>query len=584
MKYIDLVEVYENLEKNKKRLQKTFVISRLLTETKDNELPEIILLVQGRIFPYWDERVIGVASRIVLKAISIATGKTLDKVEQQWKKLGDLGLVAEKLTEKKSQSTLFSSELEVSKVYNNLKKLASLVGKGTVDKKLQLISELLTSAKPKEAKYIIRTVLQDLRVGVGEGVLRDSILWAYFKEELEINYNEEENKLELKDREEYNKYLNTVQQSYDMTTDFSLVAKKAKHDSLAGLKKLNITVGKPVKVMLALKVNDVKEGFERCDKPAVFQYKYDGFRLQIHKKNDKIQLFTRRLEEVTERFPEVVKNIIKNVNAKEIILDSEAVGYEKKSGKYMPFQYMSQRIKRKYEIDKLAEDYPVEVNVFDVLYLDGEPYLDKSYDERLKKIQKIINNNDKKIKVANTIISSDENEAETFFSEAVKSGNEGLMIKKLDAKYKPGSRVGYMVKWKPEIDSLDLVITGAEWGEGKRANWLSSFTLSCTDGNELLEIGKVSTGLKEKDEEGLSFNEMTKILKPLIIKEKGKSVQIEPKIIIEVSYDEIQKSPSYSSKFALRFPRVKNIRNDKKVEDASALEYIEELYNNQKKK
>jgi len=257
-------------------------------------------------------------------------------------------------------------------------------------------------------------------------------------------------------------------------------------------------------------------------KPAMIEYKYDGFRMQIHKKGKKIDIFTRRLDNVTKQFPEVVKNVKDNVKGDDFILDAEAVGYDPKTKHYLPFQNVSQRIRRKHNIEKMAEDYPVEVNVFDIIAYKGKSMLGEPYKKRHELIKQIISSKQRKIVAAESKIVDKKSDVEKFFKESRADGNEGIMFKNLEAPYKPGSRVGYMIKFKEVMESLDLVIVGAEWGEGKRSKWLSSFHLACRDGKEFKDIGKVGTGIKEKKEEGLSFGELTKLLKPLITKEKGK--------------------------------------------------------------
>lgn len=583
MLYDNLVEVYESLEKTSKRLEKTNIISHLLKKTSTEDLEIIMLLLEGRLFPNFDSRELGVASRLILKAISTASGIEINKVEKEWKKTGDLGLVSENLIRTKKQSTLQSHNLTIIKVFTNLRKLAELEGSGSVERKIQLISELLTSSKPKEAKFIVRTVLQVLRVGVGEGSIRDAIVWAYFSNQIDLSYNKKENNIEIKDREIYNKYVDAVQKAYDVTNEFSSVAEIAKSKGLEGLKKMELVVGTPIKVMLALKVDSAEDGFERVGKPAELEFKYDGFRLQCHKKNNKIILYTRRLENVTKQFPEVVNNIIKNVKGNNFIIDSEAVGFNRKTGKYLPFQNISQRIKRKYDIENMSKKFPVELNVFDIMYHDGKSYLSEPFEKRRNLLEKMVNQEKKKVILAKNLVTSDENKVEKFYEDAIKLGNEGLMFKTLSAPYKPGARVGFMVKYKKYKETFDLVIVNAEWGEGKRSKWLSSYTVACINNEKFLEVGKVSTGLKEKDEEGLSFNQITKLLKPLITSEEGKSVKVKPSIVIEVGYEEIQKSPKYESGFALRFPKVVSHRSDKSTKEVTTLNLIKKNYNKQKK-
>ncbi|HJN57333.1 MAG: ATP-dependent DNA ligase [Candidatus Woesearchaeota archaeon] len=585
MHYSRLVEVYEKLEATTKRLAQTHIISEFLKTISSEDLGTTVLLIEGRVFPRGDQREIGIASKMMLKAISVASGESKERINSEWKKTGDLGTVSYNLIKKKKQATLGSSELTIKKVLKNLRGLVTIEGLGSVDKKIQLVAELLTSAKPSEAKYIVRTILDDMRIGVGEGTIRDSIAWAFFGSKMDVRYNKDENKIEIEDREKYNKYVGAVQRAYDLTNDFAPVAEAAKKHGMKGLEEIEMEIGIPIKVMLALKVEDISEGFKRCGKPAEFEFKYDGMRMQIHKDDNKVKIFTRRLENVTEQFPEVVESVKKHVDEKKVVLDSEAVGFSKKTGKYLPFQNISQRIKRKYDIHKLASELPVELNVFDIINYKGKSVVNMPFVDRKKILKKIIKEDKKSIVLAKSITTDDEKIVQKFYNEAIDAGNEGLMVKKLDAPYKPGARVGFMCKLKSEQEPWDLVIVKAEWGEGKRSKWLSSFTLACIDEEgKFLEVGKASTGLKEKREEGLSFDEMTVILKKLIKKEEGKEVILKPKIVIEVGYEEIQKSPTYGSGYALRFPRVGKLREDKSAEEIATLSMIETAYNKQKKK
>ncbi|MDP6293964.1 MAG: ATP-dependent DNA ligase [Candidatus Woesearchaeota archaeon] len=571
MRYQTLAEAYEQLESVSSRLEKTKQLADFLQKVDD--LPRVLLLLQGRVFMPGDEREIGVASQLAVKAIVVASGRTKTQVETSWKKTGDLGKAAAEVLQKKSQATLVSSHLTVQKVFDTLQKLASMEGQGTVDRKVKFIAELLSQASPVEARYVIRTVLQDLRAGVGNSTLRDALVWAYV---LDPKYDGK--KIDV-DREKYNEVVEQVQAALDVSNDFGSVAELLKKQGLKGLEKTKMTVGTPLKVMLYQKSKGVADAFKTVGKPAAVEYKYDGFRMQIHKKKD-VQIFTRRMENVTRQFPDVVKLVQDNVKAKECILDAEAVGLTK-DGKYLPFQQMSQRIKRKYDIEKTAKELPVCVCVFDILEKDGEPLVQTPFQERHKIIEQTINVTTY-IKPAEQLITDDEKEATAFYEKSLKAGNEGVMMKRLDSVYKPGSRVGFGVKVKPVMETLDCVIVGAEWGEGKRSKWLASFTLAIKDGDEFLEIGKMGTGIKEKPEEGLSFGEMTEMLKPLVIEEKGKGVKTKPKIVVEINYEEIQKSPTYASGYALRFPRLVRLREDRGPNDVADLKEVENLYKGQR--
>jgi len=352
------------------------------------------------------------------------------------------------------------------------------------------------------------------------------------------------------------------------------------------LEKASLEIVKPIKAMLAQKVKTIEEGFKALGTPCAVEYKYDGFRLIIHKKGDEVKLFTRRLENVTKQFPEVVDYVKRYVKGKSFIIDSEAVGFNPKTKEYLPFQNVSQRIRRKYDIEKLQEQLPVEVNVFDVLYYEGKSLMDEPFEKRTALVKKIIHNSPYKLIHAKQIITSDIEKAKEFYKEALRAHQEGVMLKSLSAPYKPGRRVGNMLKIKPEERDLDLVITKAEYGTGKRSGWLSSFYISCKgkEKGEYLEIGKVSTGLKEKEEEGISFKELTSRLKPLIEKEEGKTVEVKPKIVVSVTYQEIQRSPNYKSGFALRFPRFTALREaDKPLSEIADLKEVEKDFHNQKR-
>ncbi len=556
MQYSEFVKVYEELASTTKRLEKTDILARFLPELKGHE--EWIYLLRGKVFPDYDEREFGISDKLVIKAIARASGITEYNVNQKFRKIGDLGDIAEGLAEKKKQSTLFYHKLSVEKVFNNLRKLVEIEGKGAIDKKINLIVELLSSASGKEAKYIIRTLLGELRIGVADAILIDSIANSFFKEEVK---NARDN----------------VESAYDRINDFAEVLKLVGKGKKS-LEKVEVVPGRPIKVMLPIKVTELEEAFRICGKPLAIEHKYDGFRVLINKDEEgKITLFTRRLDNVTRQFPDIVESIKKNVKAKSFVIDSEVVGLDSKTKKYRPFEAISQRIKRKYDIDKLVKELPIEINIFDLIYLNGESVIDLPFRERRKFLEKIVKEEKYKIRLARQFISDDEKEIMNFYSEALKIGEEGVMFKNLDAPYRPGRRVGFIVKMKPDVADLDLVIVGAEYGQGKRSGGLTSFIVACKDGKngkEFLEVGKVSSGLKEKEGEGTTYKEMDKLLRPLIIKETKEGVIIKPKIVVSVTYQNIQKSPKYASGFALRFPRITHYRPERGVYDIATLDDI----------
>ena len=350
MEYKKLAEVYEALGSTTKRLEKTEILSKFVKTLKETD-KDVMYLLLGSVFPEYSEKRIGISNQLAIQAISKSTGREKSEVVKAWKKIGDLGKVAEELTKHKRQSTLRSHTLTIKKVLDNIQRLPELVGKGTISKKLALITELLTSASPIEAKYIIRTLIGDLRIGVQESTIRDALNKAFF-----------ENKKESASK---------IQRALDRANDIGAVFVMCKKKKITELESVGIEVGKPIKVMLAQKAKNIADGFKQVGKPCGVEYKYDGFRMLIHKKGKILTLFTRRLENVTKQFPEVVGYINKYVTGKSFILDSEAVGWDSKTKEYKPFQSISQRIRRKYDIERLQKELPVEINVFDILHISN---------------------------------------------------------------------------------------------------------------------------------------------------------------------------------------------------------------------
>ncbi len=556
MMYSEFVEVYDALFATTKRLEKEKIIADFLKVLAVKDECEWIYLLRGRVFPDYDEREFGVSGQLTAKAIAFAFGINENEILSRYRKIGDLGEIAEEFAHRKKQRSLFAKRLSVEKVFENLKKLFDAQGRGAVKGKIDLIADLFGSATPREAKYIARTLLGQLRVGVADATLRDAIAEAFFPN----------------DKKEMSK---KVELAFDMLNDFAAVFKAAKK-GMRALDNIEIEVGRPMNVMLPVKVTNIEDAFRICGKPVAIEHKYDGFRVVITKKGKEIKLFTRRLENVTNQFPDVVKVIEKYVGAKDFILDSEVVGYDPKTLRTKPFEAISQRIRRKYDIDKLQKELPVEVNVFDVIYCNGKSLMNVPFRKRREILEKIIEDVKLKIRPARQIVTDDEKVAEQFYREALRNGEEGIMFKSLETPYRQGRRVGYIVKLKPAVNDLDLVIVGAEYGSGKRAGGLTSYIVACRDGNKFLELGMVSSGLKELEQEGgTTYTEMSELLTPLIIEEKGKIVRIKPKIVVSVTYQNIQRSPSYSSGWAMRFPRITAYRPDKSVKEIATLQDIE---------
>jgi len=543
MKFKQIVDVYEKLEKTPARLEKTDIVAKLLEETPDDLISIVIQLLLGETFPKWMDKKIGIGSQLLIKSVANVTGIKESVINDWVREEGDVGKAAGKAVTNKKQVSFFSEELSVEEIYHTLNRIVEFEGTRSQEKKLAYLAKLFVAANEKEAVYLSRIVLEKMRTGVGEGVIRDSIAKIYSVPSKSID------------------------NAYFLVNDWGVVAKAAKDKNL---EKLGIEPFTPIKVMLAQKVRNLEEGFSTVGKPCALEYKYDGFRMQVHKVGNKVKIFTRRLDNVTEQFPFIMEAVKKNVEG-DCIIEGETVGI--KGEKYLPFQQISRRIKRKYNIEEMAKKIPVVLHLFDIIYKNGKTLLNTPFEKRRKILEDIVKE-DEKLVLAKQIITDSEEEGNAFYKEALDKGNEGIMMKNLNAPYQPGSRVGYMIKLKPVLETLDLVIIGAEWGEGRRAHWLATFLLACKDeeGN-FVPIGKVGTGITDE-----MFQNFTDVLKESIISQKGKEVVLKPELVVEIAYEEIQRSPKYESGFALRFPRVIRIREDKGPDDIDTIERVYDIY------
>jgi len=553
MEYRKLADVYERLEATPSKLEKTEIIAELLGDTPDSLLDIVPSLLMGRIFPDWSQLELGMGPGLLYDSICFIAGVSKEALKETIKEEGDVGKAAEKLLKTKVQSSLFAKSLTVRGVYENFERIAKASGPNSQDKKKRILSDLLNNASPGEAKYITRTVLDELRVGVAEGLVRDAIARAF------------------------DVAPGTVERAYMITNDFGEVAKTAKTGGEADLGGLTMKIGVPLKPMLAQIAPSIDEILKDI-KEAVCEIKYDGARIQIHRKGDEIRIFSRRLEDVTLNLPDIVEHAKKGIK-EDAIVEGEAVAIDPETRKPRAFQYMLKRFRRKYEIEKMAKKIPFETYLFDVLYASGRSQIDEPFEKRRKILEKIIEPVEKRFELAEQLITGTTEDAEKFYNKALEMGHEGLMIKNQRASYMPGARVGHMYKIKPVMDTLDLVIVGALWGTGKRVGWLSSYVLGARDEEtgEFTSVGRVGTGVTEEQ-----LQEFTDRLKPLIEYESGGEVTLKPEVVVEVAFQEIQESPQYKSGFALRFPRVMKVRDDKSPNDADSLERLKSLYGTQR--
>ncbi len=554
MEYSRLVSVYEALEATTSKLEKTEIVAEFLREVPEELLEIIPSLLIGKVFPEWSDLELGVGPGLLYEAVSFVCGIPVAEVKRQVARAGDVGQAVEQMLAKKVQLTLFSRKLLVREVYEAFKKIALATGSGSQDRKIRTLADLLASASPREGKYLVRTVLGELRVGVAEGLLRDAIARAF------------------------NVSVSAVERAYMIANDFGVVARTAKRDGESGLAEIKMQVGRPIRPMLAQLAPSIEKVFEELGRAAL-EIKYDGARVQIHKRGDEVRIFSRRLENVTSALPDIAGRAARAIKAEEAIVEGEAVAIDPETRRPRAFQDILRRFRRKYNVEEMVREIPFETYLFDILYLEGEVMIDLPFEKRRGALKKIVEEERGKFELAEQLITGDVRQAHEFYSRALARGHEGMMIKNLRAPYIPGARVGYMYKVKPVMETLDLVITGAIWGTGKRAGWLSSYILAARDEDtgELLEVGRVGTGVTEEQ-----LAEFTERLKPLIEFEEAGVVRLKPSLVVEVAYQEIQRSPNYASGFALRFPRVVRIRDDKSPEEADTVQRVRQLYEMQR--
>jgi DNA ligase-1 len=594
MEYAGLVAVYDDLAGTDSTNAKRDILAETFADADPDLLDRLVTLVRGRLGPAYDRPELGVSSSLTLDAMLTATGAPESEVREQWRATGDLGDAAAWAAEHGGQQTLFAEPLTVERVHDTLREVATYEGEGSQRRRVDAIAGLLSDADADEARYVVRTALGHLRVGVGEGTIRDAVAHAF---------------LDGSDAA-----IRAVERAYQVTTDFRVVARTARDAGREGLADLDVRLGRPVQSMLAEKAESLDagladaggaEGRVRCE------YKYDGIRVQIHVAGDDVWVFTRRLEDVTAQFPDVVRAVRAGVTADRAVLDGELVGYTPESLHAaapdrvpVAFQRLSQRVKRESNVQGMAREVPVVVHLFDCL-ADDETLLDLPLRERLTRLdatyESVAPDPDagraglEPVRAewvgvdggagggehdggAGTDDHDDDSPAAALYREALDAGHEGLMLKNPDAPYQPGRRVGRMLKLKPTMEPLDLVVSRATYSEGRRSELLGRLYLACydpeTDG--IREVGRVSTGYTDEE-----LHDLTERLEDRVVARDGRDVALDPDLVLEVEYEEIQSSTTYDSGFALRFPRFLGVREDLGPTDADTLDRVQSLYDSQ---
>jgi DNA ligase-1 len=583
LNYANIADAYEKIEATTKRLEMTSLLVELLKATPKNEIAKVVYLTQGKIYPDFVDLQIGVAEKLAVKALSRASGRKETEIEADLRKSGDIGESAQNFLTNRKQVTFGQKTLTVEKVYETLDKMAKTTGSGSIDTKMALLCGLLTDASPKEAKYILRTVTGNLRLGIADMTVLDALAIAYGggKEARE-----------------------QLERAYNTSSDLGRVASVVAEKGLAGIKKFEVVVYEPIRPMLAERLSSPEDILEKLGGKCVAEYKYDGERIQAHKKGTKVSLYSRRLEDITDQYPDAAELIKDNVKAKEAILEGECVAVDVETGEMRPFQELMHR-RRKYGIEEAMKEYPVSLFLFDALFVEGKDLTLLPYLERRKALEKTLKENIRLCAAKNKITSSVK-ELEAFFEEAIADGCEGIVCKAVgkDAVYQAGARGWLWIKYKRDYksemkDTVDLVVVGAFHGRGKRAGTYGALLLATYNkkGDVFETVTKLGTGFTDKD-----LKEMPELLRKHEIPKKHSRVQsllkadvwFEPAVVLEVLGAEITLSPIHmcamdsirrGSALAIRFPRFTGkYRTDKGPEDATTSNEIVEMYRNQLKK
>lgn len=509
----DLATLGRNLKKTTKRNEKIELLKGFLSGLKEEEIAPAVSLIIGTAFQGADEKALAVG------------WKTIQRV---------------RTTPPQKAPCAPLTILDVNRYF---REIASVSGKGSRERKERLLGELLAGASSTEEEYILRNIFGEMQHGVGGGVMMAAVARTG------------------------GVTLNLIRRATMFSGDIGEVARIALTQGKIGLEQIDIQLFHPIQPMLAQMAEGMEEAISEHRGRSAFEFKFDGARVQIHKKGEAVEIYSRRLSEVTKSLPEIVDIVKEEVQAREAILDGEVVAVGE-GEKPLPFQEVMRRFRRVHRVDQIAKETPVRLWFFDLLYLDGKALIDRSYQQRWELLSTMC----PKSLLAERIITHDRAQVERFLKKAMEAGHEGLMAKDLESTYTPGARGERWLKIKP-TETLDLVILAAEWGYGRRTGWLSNYHLGAREKDGFAMLGKTFKGLTDEE-----FTEITERLLKLKTSEAQYTVLVKPEIVVEVAFNEIQRSPHYPSGFALRFARIKNIRYDKSPEDADTIEKVNQLY------
>lgn len=574
MLFEEVAQVFSKVEEKSGRIEMTSILADLFKKATPAEIEKIVYFVQGILAPPYEGIELGMGERLAISAIANASGYAATEVDDNYKKTGDLGETAEHFLEKKKQSSLFANPIDVVHLHESLMRIAKASGPGSIEMKKKYLMELLNNATPLEARYIVRFVLGRLRLGVGDPTILDALSVARFGDK---------------------SWREKLERAYNVCADMGYVARLFYEDE-KNIEGFKVQPFKPLMPALAERLNSAEEIIEKIGRCAA-EAKYDGFRLQAHKKNEDVELYSRRLDKMTRMFPEIV-NAIKELKAREIIFEGEALAYNANEQRYYSFQETMRR-KRKHGINEKAEELPLNLFCFDLLYLDGKDYTTEPYKVRRKKLEEIFKNNEI-LKLSEQHIVENAEELQALFEDAIKKSLEGIIAKDLNAPYTAGKRKFAWIKLKKSygqaVDTIDGVIVGYYLGKGVRAKFEFGGLLVAVynaDKGRFETVAKIGSGFSE--EEMMALKEMLdKIKRPTPPKDVDYKIEpdfwVEPKYVIEIAFDDITLSPVHTcglhgdKGYALRFPRMLRLREDKSITEATTTDEVREMYEKQKTK
>ena len=572
------------MQKTRSRLILTDFLVQLIKKTPDDTIKRIIYLLQGKIHPDYEGIELGLAEKLTIKSIGQSTGNSAEKIEKIYSEIGDLGETTEQVIKKKYQTTLLTEKITVERVYNTFKKISNSTGSGSQLTKLRLVSSLLNDANPIEGKYIVKLLTGTLRLGIAENTIIDALALAFT--------GNKENKKK-------------IENAYNIHSDLGNIGEILSNKGLLELEKLELTPLNPIRPMLAERISSAEDALERVTNNKIAaEYKLDGERVQIHKYDEKIELFSRSLEKISSYYPDMLDQISK-FSINKMIVEGEIIPIDLETKKILPFQELMYR-RRKYNINQIIKTKPVKIILFDILYLEGNDCTKLPYIERRTILEKIFQNNNTKdscIEIVNQKIFSNKKQIKKFLVESLKKSSEGLMLKQLDGHYRAGAREFLWMKLKQEYDkkvndTLDLTIVGALHGKGKRTGYYGALLLAAYDNDTDIyhSTCKVGTGFSDNNLENI-FNK----LKKFISKKKQDNVKtnmkmdvwFEPRVVLEIIASEITLSPSHTagldsikkgSGLALRFPKFTGrIREDKNPKNSTTCNELISIYKKQVK-